>query len=415
LWVGFVEAQTIGKIVDKNNYKEYETLVIPPVLRAVARGEFTLPTANLDFPYVHWNRFLTAGEKNAGKFDVNKDGDLVDKSTGKIPKYNVYGFPFPKIDPNDPDAGVKIMWNFNFQKYRYMGERYESTGSAATGMSWVSKSGEERVVGGAFYHVYYQGRPSGQEFKNPQNFLSQEFQRVTEPMSMRGTNTLTWDYWDERDITGFAYVPAIRRVRQTSGTARSDPYLGSDGWMDLTDGWGGKNRSMTWKLSGERTILAPFSQITKEVVQEAPDGTITRKIPVLKYGYNTPGWKGCQWAPMNTTHVPRKVWVVEQRPKDPYYNWGLHINYVDKETYQIWAKEIYDRAGQFRTWTWCVSHYSEAPSGNNTVGARDGNPIVDEKIPHASISYNFQQTLFIPASGLGPEFFSLSNFLQMSK
>jgi hypothetical protein len=417
LWgTNSAQAQTIGKTVDKNNYKEYETLLIPAMLRAVERGDFILPTGNLEAPYKHWNQFLTAGEKNAGKFDVNEMGDLIDKGTGKIPKYNIYGYPFPKIDPKDPRIADKIIWNFNFQRYRIMGTRQGSRVLLIRG-----EIGEEKYIGGDEALLYYQGRSPGHEMENPQNFLINKLQRTLEPMSAKGTNTLTWDYFDEREISQFAYVAARRRVRQMSGAgvSRSDRQQGGEGWPDLNYMWEGKNRSMTWKLAGERTILAPFTKITKDVLEEAPDGMITRKNPFMEWGFRVKDWKGAPWAPTTVIFVPRPVWVVEQMPLDPNYNWGLHINYVDKETSVIWYKEINDKSGQFRSWRLFMVHYSEAPSGNNDVGEYDAMLHIDEKIRHATI---FQRQphpeyshVFLPASRLRPDFFTLSNFLELSK
>jgi len=175
---------------------------------------------------------------------------------------------------------------------------------------------------------------------------------------------------------------------------------------------------MKWRLAGERTILTPFTKTTKDILEEEPDGTITRKIPSMKWGFRVKGWKGASWAPVDMTFVPRPVWVIEQMPKDPYYNWGLHINYMDKETHNIWLKEIYDKSGQFRTWVVNVLHYSEAPSGKNTVGDMDAWIVIDEKVRHGTIFERHPDPvcrLFLPASRIGRRFFTTANFLQLSK
>jgi len=56
---------------------------------------------------------------------------------------------------------------------------------------------------------------------------------------------------------------------------------------------------MKWKLVGERTILAAFPHTREGVAEEDPNETITRKVPVMKWDYNTPGWKGARWASTN--------------------------------------------------------------------------------------------------------------------
>lgn len=417
LGVNTLQAMDLPKVIDKTNCNQYKDLFIPAFYRAVERGEFIVTPGSLNFKYKHEDSFIAAGAKNAGKFDVNQDGDLIEKSTGKIPEYNIYGFPFPNIDPKDPIAGGKIMWNFNFQRYRLMGSRER------TRLTWINTTGEERYVVGILSNLYMTGRPPGQEIKNPDNVLMYEFQNVVEPMAVRGMNTMAYLYNDSRENAGYSYIPAIRRVRRTTAATRSDPYLGSDSWMDMSNMWSGKNRSMKWKYVGEKTILVHFTSPDMIPVEQMSDGSLTRKYPYskhLKFGYEIPGWKGAPWAPApgTITYAPRKVWVVEQLPKDPYYNWGLHINYVDKETYIIWYKEVYDKSGQFRTWVSTLLHYSESPSGKNNLGENDAQIYVDEKVRHSTVSCRTpfpEAYIFMPASKLSPAFFKINNFLLLSK
>ncbi|MBU1053412.1 MAG: outer membrane lipoprotein-sorting protein, partial [Proteobacteria bacterium] len=114
-----------------------------------------------------------------------------------------------------------------------------------------------------------------------------------------------------------------------------------------------------------------------------------------------------------------KVWVIEQMPKDPYYSWGLHIGYVDQETYGIWYKEVYDKSGKFRTWKCNFRHYNESPSGQNNIGVQyDVSWNIDEVVHHASVSGTIpysESRLFMPASKIDPDFFTKQNFMQLSK
>ncbi len=408
------QAIDLPQVIDKTNCSQYKDRLIPALYRAVERGDFTVPTGKLEVPYRHWDRFVEAGKKNAGKFDVDKEGNLIEKTTGKYPKYNIYGYPFPNVDPKDPKAAEKIMWNFNFQRYRLMGLNNVTRGT------WLPKAGGvERYIVSPQYTLYLQGRPPGQEIKNPENILAFDIKSPQEPMSVKGVATMDRDYFDNREITCYAYVPAIRRVRQTGGATKSDPYMGSDGWLDLDYMWSGKNSSMRWKLVGEKTILVPFTSTAKQIIDEAPDGSMRRIVPSYKFGYNTPGWKGVPWAPTNMTYVLRSVWVIEQIPKDPYYNWGLHVNYVDKETSVIWLKEVYEKSGDFRHWDLMCFHYGEGPSGKNNVGDYDVIIEIDEKIPHASIWGKVNDPtlgyFYLPESKISIDFFSMSHFLQLSK
>jgi len=289
---------------------------------------------------------------------------------------------------------------------------------------WITKSGEERYILATTYLCYMMGRPPGNEINNPDNVLMYEFQRMLEPMSIKGTNTMAYTYIGSKKAdTSYAYVPAIRRTRQTGSTTRSDPFMGSDSWLDNTYLWNGRNDSMKWKCIGEKTILVGFTSPKMIPVEDMPDGSITTKFPSnrrLILNYETPGWTGASWAPApNTiTYTPRKVWVIEQQPKDPYYSWGLHTLYVDKETYTIWYKEVYERSGDFRTWCASFTHYSESPSGKRNTGQWDTLLIIDEKAQHATAVCSYPRSdlrLYMPATKMDPDFFSLSNFLKLSK
>ncbi|MBU1054880.1 MAG: DUF1329 domain-containing protein [Proteobacteria bacterium] len=417
LCVNTLQAIVLPKIIDKTNCSRYEDILIPALFRAVKKGDFVITPGKVNFNYKFQDSFISASNKNAGKFDVNQEGDLIDKKTKFWPKNNVYGCPFPDIDQKDPMAGVKIMWNFYFQRFRFMA--LIESGQ----LIWITREGEERYVLATTYLLYTMGRPPGQEINNPDNALMYEFQRMLEPMSMKGTNTLAYTYIGSKPDTSYAYVPAIRRIRQTGSTTRSDPFMGSDSWLDNTYLWNGRNDSMIWNCVGEKTILVGFTSPKMIPVEDMPDGSITTKYPSnkrLTLNYETPGWTGVSWAPApNTiTYAPRKVWVIEQRPKDPYYSWGLHTLYVDQDTYTIWYKEVYERSGNFRTWCASFAHYSESPGGKNNTGQWDALLFIDEKTHHATAVCSYPRSdlrLYMPTTKMDVVFFSVSNFLKLSK
>ncbi|MFH2046546.1 MAG: DUF1329 domain-containing protein [Pseudomonadota bacterium] len=414
---GYLQAEELTKVIDKNNCAKYKDIIIPAMYRAIERGDFFLTPGNINFKYKHDDKFLTASAKNKGKFDINKEGELIEKSTSKYPEY-LYGMPFPNIDLKDSKVAEKIIYNFDFQRYRFMGSKDHIS------IKWIDKENEERYAAGIDSRLYMNGRPPGQEIKNnPDKVLAYEFQNISEPMPVRGTNTMAYTYMGPKDNSSYAYIPAIRRTRQTTSTSRSDPYMGSDSWIDANYMWSGKTPSMKWKYVGEKTILASFASQDILPVNELPDGSIKRVFPFtgtsIPMGYENPNWKGASWAPQNITYVPRKVWVIEQIPKDPYYNWGRHINYVDQESYIIWYKEVYERSGDFRTWATMIVHYSEDPkTGKNNTGDRDCSLYIDEKARHATSSNNSthpESFIFLPEAKLSPKYFTKNNFLVLSK
>ena len=164
-------------------------------------------------------------------------------------------------------------------------------------------------------------------------------------------------------------------------------------------------------------VLAPFSPIlSKIVVEEAPDGTMFNKALPLKFGATTPGWKGVPWAPTNLNYIPRSVWIIEGYPLDPYYNFGRTMFYVDKETYYIWLKEAYSRAGEFFKWVAAPGYYNEGPSGNNTAGDIGTFFHHNEKAHHGEVDMTPDpRFIFAPISRIGPSFYTQSNMMELSK
>ena len=413
LGINSVGAQTIGKIYDKTNCKDIQDLLPPALFRAVEKGEWTIPTAKLDFPLRLPDRFVSASEKNEGKFGINEKGNIIDKATGKFPTYNVYGMPFPKIDPKDPKVAEKIMWNFNFQKYRFKGDHFD------TRQMYIARAGYEREIIGLQWFLNFQGRPQDDEVKNnPKNFLTNEMTLAKAPMGLKGTSSMNWEYQDERDNTVFVYVPVIRRVRQMGGAERSAPSYGSDSWQDNAYLWSGKNTMMKWKFVGERTLLIAVPSLKKQVVEENSDGSMPVVTVDSKWGFRTPGWKGAPWVPTSCFYIPRPVWVVEGNHQDPYYNFGKHIMYVDKELYIIWYKEVFDKGGE--SWKFCpfITSLTESKSGNNLLGWQSMILTIDTKYKHATCVDKLPDRgtgVFLPLSRLGPDYFTIGKLQEISK
>lgn len=416
LFVKITPAQadlTYGKKYDQTNYQEIQDLLFPALLNWVKNGRVTLKTGQLEFEWEKSAAFLEASLKNDTKFEISKEGVLAERNTGKPPNF-VYGFPFPRIDPQDPQAAAKIMENHSAQLFS-MGSHHVPSHSR-----WVGANGEiQRKVTSDVYFLFYQQRRQ-EQLPNPDNLLFQQMIQVVEPFKLKGSNQMIFAYSDLRKNSGLAYLPSTRRVRKISTADSSSPRLGSDVATDDNYGWIGKNSTMKWRLIGEKILLMPFSSAKKIVVKEFPDGSIDRIFPDLKLGHEVPGWQGAPWYPVDAVWSPISFWIVEAKPKDPNYFYGRQILYIDKGTYTCNIKEIFDQNEQYWKTIIDIGSYQVTATGTDMVGAMDFGVMVDDRNQHSTYLKVVKLTgvdhrMHLPISVLGPQNFTEDAFIQTTK
>jgi hypothetical protein len=331
----------VGDVLEQSNCQLAKDLLPPEILRHYCQGNYrnrivAYPTGN-----AHWEQsFLDATEQNAGQLDVDDVGSIIYKGSGKQPPY-YYGLPFPKIDPNDPKAGVKVVWN-QFLAYWYGGSSFNRTL-----VTMLSPKGIDRNIVAYGWFNFLDGQNPKYRRDNPLNLQSQFLGAAITPADLQGTASLGWRYRDpgKRD-SQWAYVPALRRVRAVSPANRSDGYLGSD--ISADDGFffDGKPEDFDWKLIGKRDgmrIVDPNSVDSSLKIEPAPGGgwIVLTDLNPPTAGYQTPGWTGVAWAPVDPALAKRPFWIVEGVPRDKYYLYGKLELWIDAETWDgAWNRKF---------------------------------------------------------------------------
>jgi hypothetical protein len=352
----------VGDTLDQRNADLAKDLLPPEIFKHYKNGDYhnkiiAYPTGN-----AHWEQsFLDATEQNATRLDADARGSIIDKATGKLADYS-YGIPFPKIDPNDPKAAVKIVWN-QFLAYWYGGSSYNRTL-----VVMLNPKGIDRELTADGWFHFYDGQTPKYRQPNPLNLQSQFLGVVTKPADLQGTASLSWRYRepDKRDSV-WAFVPALRRVRAVSPANRSDGYLGSDISGDDGFFFDGKPEDFEWKLVGKRDglrIVDPGSVSGPLNVNPAPGGgwIVLSDLNPPTAGYRAPGWTGVAWAPTDAALAKRLFWVVEGVPRDKYYLYGRLELWIDAET---WA------GAWNRKYTWQGEHihtYQLIAAANQKAG-----------------------------------------------
>ncbi len=363
-------------VLDSNNYQLAKDLLPEVVLNRVQKGDYHYNVVPVDpekFKQNYSKKFWEASEQNAGKYDVDSETcGLKEIGTGEIPKF-YFGYPFPKIDPKDPQAACKMAWNFTAANQM-------SNGQGATfTLNGIDGGGEFKRLKIWLHGTAYLGRSAG-PIDNPENLRGAALTNVLEPLDVDGVAGLakSLNDWTSQDQAWF-YVPATRRVRRVNAATRSDPVAGLDIFGDDVNCYSGKVEYYKWKLIGEGNILAPVLSPEPLPQKKVNDTRWEVKIPYFRAVYETPGSQGVPWLVVeNLKMIPRPVWILEGTAEDPYYNFGKVIMYMDKDMYRIYWKLVHNRGGEYFYNAMCAYHWSmnddktqSAVTPNMVVGVND--------------------------------------------
>jgi hypothetical protein len=322
-----------GDMIGKNDTERIRDLVSPGVLWLVSRGMEMkiIPYEKTPDPPA----YREATEKYSPQVKLSANG-ILDENT------YIAGRPFPVIDENDPQAAIKIMYNFERGRY-FTDDLAARFFDAETGA--ISQRGgkqaydiERHFVLDNLRILKYTGRTENQpipKMENPQGVLAKAGQfPVIEPFDLKGVGGLSYRYLDpaKHDDT-WLYLPSLRRVRRLSSAQRSDALFGQDVDVDSYGGYAGQIPWFSWKLLGHKTMLGSGMGEHLPGVPCTADGGVTF----------------CE----NWELVP-KVWIVEGTPKMSGYAYSKRVLFLDASSGFIMYTDMYDHGGEL--WKVAVLH-----------------------------------------------------------
>jgi len=302
--------------------------------------------------------YVAATEKHKGEAKIGEDGALVNYTGGRP-------FPNETIDcKGDPNAGVKIIWNFN--------KSWNGSGGNAAWSYTYWDRGEQLPL-------YYEG--TSRTVKLAQNVEPQYADNngdifpnekrlgafgidVDAPFDARGILVLTYRYKnadapikEAKNDDTWVYVPDLRRVRRISSAQRTDSVQGTDFTMDDLRSFSGIPPQYKWQCLGEKKVIAPVN--TKTLAYPYTD---TYNFGPYGFSYASDRWE------------VRDAWIVRFIPKNedhPYHHKDI---YIDKDTYEPLYSFAYDRKNELWKIIWHNHRYSEDWNGkvNKDPKAADG-------------------------------------------
>ncbi|MBM4247225.1 MAG: DUF1329 domain-containing protein [Deltaproteobacteria bacterium] len=353
-----------GTVLSKDNWQIAQGHLPDEILELYKRGDYANPIRKIEGSKgsVYDPRLKEISQQNAGKFDIDEKGTVVDKTTGKRPPV-IIGWPFPDIQASDPKAGIKATWNYLYTLH------WGGSFHTVSPLNWVERgSGVTRRIEIDVHFKYYDGQPPEFQEKvgeNPLNILNRTMGVVRSPADVQGIVSLNWRFREgDKADQAWTYVPALRRVRPINPANRADGFLGSDLSQDDGPYFDGKPEEFDFKLLGDGWVLAtyddkgieapswpkPLDQMTpaSPLVEHSDIGWRISypQVPLIAAQEPEGAGKGlAPWAPLQVALVARPVWIVEAVPKNPYYLYGKQVMYFDKENFRGYWKSKYDWKG----------------------------------------------------------------------
>src|SRR6266540_3590373 len=273
-----------GDTLSKANWQVAKGVMPDSILRRFEDGGYqvkVIASPNL----MSWgSTFITASASNAGKFSVDATDSLLDNATHAYPSF-LYGYPFPQIDPKDPQAAAKVMYNFSYTLMQ------PDDADRFSNLHWITPSALGRHAEFQGQLLFYGSRFSGL-IPNPYKTLRRLIIAGVAPYEVVGVVTLEWSYLDPKQWNSlWAFVPALKRVRVLNAANGSDSLFGSDLAHDDPYLFSGKVPYFTWKLVGIQDVLVPYTLPNPKLLRPAERGyKLEDPQNFLAMGWDTPGW-----------------------------------------------------------------------------------------------------------------------------
>ena len=332
-----------GMRIDKSNWELVKDLLPRGTLDPIKAGQRSIEIGVGHHHTPGTKRYIEESQKNIEGIKLNPDGTLQSLNAWKG------GLMFPAIDPRDPQAGIKSMWNWQSRPIgddRWMPsfKFIQTRGGVEIKSFGCADSTPSRPCWG---QLSWFGRtdvaPVPAYPDNPDNLYQMSMISLDHPYDQADTIILFYryrdaftdpDYFRNRGDDEYAYVPSVRRVRRVTAAQRTDSFGGSDITFDDIDGYTGTVLENTYKFFNREFQLVMVAE-GEEYERRWKAGTIYDPTPSLNIPYEV-----------------RLTYKIEATHKSSSYIYGKRVMWLDGEGWQVDAEEIYDRAGKhWKTFT----------------------------------------------------------------
>ncbi len=385
---------TPGMVIDQAKVEQFEAILDTALYRFVKDGWVEIATAETtDFPLSE--DYIQASRDNANSVSINPNGTLAGYTAGRA-------FPH-EPDANDPDAGLKLVWNYQYG--------FNSGDSETIYPFWwtfrdMQTGRVERILKFEWHFMNYSHRvsfdPKPAYEETSAKIYRGIYSIVKEPFDLTNTQLLIHRYEDDtkRD-DAWLYLGFQRRVRRLASGQITDAFLGTDLMIEDFEGYNGRVSDYTWEYAGTRNLLLPFYYHNDMDLADIPEDDAD--------GYKFVDVHGKGGCFPKVTYQLRKTYTVVGRPKDPNHPLNRREINLDAQTMTMATLITYDRAGKI--WKWfpigkAHSDYHLPANKGKGVALDDFAVLVDIQANHCT---TLQFKSVITDEENQPDLFSVQN------
>lgn len=347
---------TGGVTINSTNLESFRSVIVPELLPLFREGQLEIDAGHMKTdlsigsnwalePTAGATMLLSAGGSRAGVKFV--DGFLF----GDSKSIN---------EENDPKVKAqKILWNGLgvWASERILGTGFE--------FSWIKDGKPFRTLKGEFSRIFPVTLGDAKQAAQ----LFRELIRFTSPAVLADLSWLTFQFLGNDEDILWVFSPANKKVRQLTGTNRSDPLLRSSVTPEDVLVWSGKVELVDVRVEREMNALIP--RLRQEIPSTLTDkgcSALDRAAAVA--GRMTSRWNfdanryahGGPWVPVSSVLSPAKLWRVEVNSQDPFTAYGRQVLYVEQDSMLPMYKFVYNSSG--RLWKSVIGAYGYLSGAN---------------------------------------------------
>ncbi|MCC6932406.1 MAG: DUF1329 domain-containing protein [Deltaproteobacteria bacterium] len=374
-------------LLTKDNYFPYQNYLLQPFVDWMLNNKAIFRAwrgAEVDNNLS--NSWQVGSATNEGTYKIDDKRNL---AVNILSSRELAGFPFYPAETINQEADPrlradKILWNMNLGFYVNHDLQLDLE------LSWFNDKSLLRKAKGFYYGLqpeYPKVISDAQErLIDNEVVMQRSLFKVTSPAAIYGYASVSERFWGSREDQYWIYSPVIERSRKVNAANRGDVLLSEPLTLDDFFVWSGKPQAFQGRVLEEKTVFAFYANSGKIKMQreslakdyfsyhtqtaamalnlseqtDKPDttGAMTAHGIHRRYDGNNmfvlmnqdtqkyPGY--LPWLPVSSYFIPRKVWIVELTPNDPFYQHSRQILFVDQRTMLPLYRFSYDVLGNLQ-------------------------------------------------------------------